>query len=152
MKDTKLHELSFMLHKVVFCMDKIADTLLQEKLELTFSLYKVLLVIDHKTVSQHEIAVYWEMTEAAVSRQVDLLISKKWVTKQENPENRRAHMLTLTAKGNQMLTQATQLLDTEYEKLFAEVSKQERKILLTSFHKLLSVVCAECRDFECGTK
>src|SRR5437867_4108440 len=119
-------DITYNLHKVVFLLDKIADKALEQKLEITFSQFKILMAIDGEEVCQKTIADYWDMTEAAVSRQIDLLVAKKIINRKENAENRRQHMLSLTKTGKQQLKSAIKLIDQKYEEIFQVIDQKER--------------------------
>lgn len=145
------NEITYKLHKLIFLMDKRADKTLQEKLDLTFSQFRILIAIDHQTVCQKDIANYWDMTEAAVSRQVDIMVEAGLIDKEENEENRRRFLLKLSDKGKKNLKDATELIDSAYEKIYSVVNQEERKVLGEALHKLLDVLCPQSGGEDCKT-
>ena len=92
-------------------------------------------------MSQREIANYWDMTEAAVSRQIELLVEKELILRDENPDNRRQHVLKLSKKGKEMYDKGFEVLDTKTEEVFAELDDKEREVMAEGIHKLLKVIC-----------
>lgn len=121
-------------------MDKTADHILQKNLNLKFTQLRMLIAIkgctQHCPCSQKDIARFWQMTEAAVSRQIELLKGRGLVGSRENAANRRANLLTLTAKGEQMLKRGAALLETHYDKIYGVLKAGERKALLSSLETL----------------
>ena len=139
----KCCDITFNLHKVVFLLDKRADRELQDKLGITFSQFKIVTAIDHKDVSQKDIASYWDMTEAAVSRQIELLLEKHIVAKEENKDNRREHKLTLTQSGKKLLDQGQEVIERGLEDIYNTLTKEERDTVNGVLQKLLSVLCSK---------
>ena len=134
--------ITYTLHKLGFLMDKIGDTTLQKHFQMTFSQFKILIAINHKKdASQRDIADFWDMTEAAVSRQIEILMNKKLVARRENKENRREHLLNLTQSGLKSLDKATKLLDQEYGKIYSVIPLEEQKILVNNLDTLLQTIC-----------
>jgi DNA-binding MarR family transcriptional regulator len=124
-------------------MDKIADKVLDSKLHISFSQFKVLMAIDSKTVCQREIAEYWDSTEAAVSRQIEILVKENLISRKENVENRRQNLLVLTKKGKEILETGYKALDKSNEKMYTVLDERERTVLVEGLHKLLKVICTD---------
>lgn len=134
----------YSIHKLVFLTDKIGDNLLQNRLQLTFSQFRILMAVEKTDdVCQRDIARYWDMTEAAVSRQIAILITKKFIARKENKKNRREYILTLTKQGTSQLEKACRILDIHFEAIYGVVTQIERKVLLESFDKLLKQICVK---------
>ena len=139
------HQITYNLHKSVFLLDKLADRILRERLKMTFSQFRVLMAIGRKDVCQKDIADFWDMTEAAVSRQIEILAGKKLITKKENAKNRRARIVSLTSSGEKLLQRAFTLIDGEYEEIYKDINQKERKVLVESLDKLL---CSMCKNHQ----
>lgn len=135
-------EIGFRIHKVVFLIDKITDKTLNKQIGVTHSQIMMMHAIKHRgEVSQRDIAKYWEMTDAAVSRQVEILSTKGFIRLWQNPENRREHILALTSVGQNELAKAFKILDTTFENVFSVISEEEKENLIQSLDKLLASVC-----------
>ncbi len=134
-------DITYNLHKVVFLMDKLGDKVLQEHLNLSFSQFRIIMAISNNAVSQKDIADYWEMTEAAVSRQVEGLLNDTMIKRVENPVNRRENILSLTKKGETYLEKSFFVLDKAYESIYEHLDEREREVLVGGLHKLLKVIC-----------
>lgn len=135
------------LWKLVFLMDKTADQILQKRLGLKFSQLRMLMAIKRHAqncpCSQKDIARFWQLTEGAVSRQIELLKKGGLVTTRENAENRRANMLTLTSKGEERLKRGIALLDAHYDKIYKVANPVEQKTLVKVLEKLIITACQE---------
>ena len=126
--------------KLVSSMRRANDHLLVSRLDLTLSQFRILSVIKkNPEVSQRVIADFWMMTEASISRQIEILRAKKLIEKIPNPKNRREHTFALTAPGKKMLTKANTLLDSAFEKIFADVSQKERKAFSAIINRFLEL-------------
>jgi DNA-binding MarR family transcriptional regulator len=135
-------ELTYHLHKAVFLMDKLTDDLLQEKLGLTLSSFRILMAVSRgHDICQKDVAKFWEMTEAAVSRQIDLLVERKSIRKETDAQNRRACVLSLTISGQKILDQAFEVLGKKYHEIYGVLSETERERLGESLAKLEINLC-----------
>ncbi|MBI2611649.1 winged helix-turn-helix transcriptional regulator [Candidatus Gottesmanbacteria bacterium] len=135
-------EIGFRIHKLVFLIDKTTDKILNEQLQITHSQVIMMHAIKHRgEVSQTDIAKYWQITDAAVSRQVEILATKGFIKLWQNPQNRRENLLSLTGSGQNYLQKAFKLLDKTFSELFQVLSASERKILIESLDKLLQKLC-----------
>ena len=135
-------EIGFRIHKLVFLIDKTTDKILNTQLKITHSQVIMMHAIKHRgEVSQRDIAKYWQMTDAAVSRQVEILTKKGFIKLWQNPKNRREHILSLTSEGQEYLEKSFKVLDKKFEELFHVLSHEERTRLIESLDKLLLKLC-----------
>lgn len=141
--DNHFKSLAFTIHQVVFLLDKLADKVLQDKLELTHSQFLILTALENnQSCSQTKIAQFLELTEPAVSRQTELLLKKKLIIKNENKNNRREYILTLSAPGKKKLHEALHLLDKIYDQIFQVMDNQNKKIFAHNLAQLLDTLCS----------
>ncbi len=125
------------LHKAVFAMDRSVDRLLAERFDLTFSQFFILRVLAKRSgTTQKAIAGARGLTEAAVSRSIDVLLEKKLVTRKVNPTNRREHMLVLTKEGAKLEFRARRAALGKINGALKEFTDSERKILVRAAEKL----------------
>lgn len=128
-------------------MDKRVDHALQEEVDLTLSQFLILMGLECQGhCAQQRIAEFLDVTQAAVSRQVELLREKKLIERLENPENRREHILELTAVGKEKLAHATTVIAQQSEKLLAVINAEERELLQSALKKLLE---GQLEDSDC---
>ena len=134
-------DITYNLHKVTFLMDKIGGAILEKELGLTLSQFRILMAIDKGEVCQSHIAKFWEMTEAAISRQIDILLERDLIKSEENEENRRKNNLELTKLGKNILKKSFQALDKTYEAFYSQLDQNDRERLMNDLKKILSEVC-----------
>ncbi|HSX36725.1 MAG TPA: MarR family transcriptional regulator [Patescibacteria group bacterium] len=126
----KVHNLSSLLARE-------SDQILQERLGIGLSQYKILAAVDASSrLQQRAIAVELGQTEASVSRQVKLLLKKDMITSRANPRNRREHLTELTPKGERVAEAAKQSLATYHSAVMSHISKRQQEILLELLDEL----------------
>jgi DNA-binding MarR family transcriptional regulator len=90
------------------------------------------------------------MTEAAVSRQIDILDEKGFISREKDKENRRQNNLSLTETGKKILKQSVDVLEETHAKMYQNLDKKELELLETTLEKLLQTVCTETdEDCDC---
>ncbi len=133
------------LHRFAFLLERRTDQALQEKLGLSFSQCMILRSLKlNPECSQHCIAKCRDLTQAAVSRQVDALKKKKLIVRKENEKNRREHMLSMTAKGVEVLEEALRIMQKTFDAAFKPVPAADASQLEHALDLLLSGMCDGC--------
>ncbi len=142
--------IAYKIHKAVIVMDKIADSTLGQKLNITLSQFLILMAVEHHTnVSQIEIANFLELTQAAVSRQIEVLRNKKLISITQNKESRRENILHPTPLGQKLFREAGKILDETFENLYKVMNDKEKESLEKSLDKLLFSVCGKRKSIDC---
>jgi DNA-binding MarR family transcriptional regulator len=77
------------------------------------------------------------MTRGGVSKLVDRLVTKKFVTRQERSDDRRFQSIALTAAGRRLIPQLAALADQNDEEFFHPLSTGERAALIATMKKLV---------------
>lgn len=120
------------IHNTSALLARESDQILQERLGIGLSQYKILASVEHnERLQQRAIAVELGQTEASVSRQVKLLMKKGMLTVRANPANRREHFSELTAKGVRVTQAARQSLAGHYRLATAHLSPRQQEVLLS---------------------
>lgn len=126
----KLHNLSALLSRE-------SDQILQERLGIGLSQYKILAAVERSPrLQQRAIALELGQTEASVSRQVKLLHKKDMVNIRQNPANRREHLATLTPKGQRVTEDARESLTSYQRSLTGRLSPRQQEVLLELLNSL----------------
>ncbi len=132
------------MHKAIFGIARRIETDLHGALGLSLPQFMLLMSVENKSeCSQSEIAQARGLTEAAVSRMVNTVMEKGWMTRVENPDNRRKHTLKLTLRGEEMLEKAAAVVKANLDQVFSGLSEAERVTLERIMDKILQVVYAE---------
>jgi DNA-binding MarR family transcriptional regulator len=64
------------------------------------------------------------------------LTEEGFLTRKEDPENRRKHILALTPKGEKAITEAKRVLEQALDELFQDVSMSDRKLISATFDRI----------------
>jgi DNA-binding MarR family transcriptional regulator len=122
----------------VFLLDKIADQILQKRMNLGFSQFLVMMTLaDQPHAPQKFIAAALDQTQAAVSRQIELLVRKGLVVRARKLDNKREYILSLTKLGEKTYNICSLEVNAKFEKLFQIWSKHEKNIVLGALDKLI---------------
>ncbi len=132
-------DISVKLHKLTCVLGRIAAHELHVQLDLTFSQFRMLMALRKRgQVTQKHIARFHGLTEAAVSRQIEILHEKKLILRTENQNNRRERMLTLTKEGHATAEKAIKTINEQLSTLFGVLSAKQKNDFEVSLEKLLA--------------
>jgi DNA-binding MarR family transcriptional regulator len=131
--------LYWQIHKVAFLLEKRADESLKSHLGIGFAQYKVLEAINQNMLAkQNTIAKLLDQTEASISRQIKILQKKGLIEVSEVMGNKRAKELTLTVIGDEMVSQAENVLDIAQAQVVGGLSYQEQRLFQELFERMLN--------------
>ena len=117
--------------KLKLRIDRIMSVTLKQEMSMSAAQFRMLFAItSHPAITQKEIAAFWDVTEASVSRQIKLLERKGFIS--------RTPKLTITASGQKTLTQGKTILDDIFEKIFKDVSDADRQKIASLTETLLT--------------
>lgn len=134
--------LGYLLHHVGFTLDRTSDQVLQERLGIGFSKYKILMALKwHAHFQQRQIADYLGQTEASISRQIKLLKNAKLLQSRASTKSRRDHITVLTAKGERLAERATDILNSYHGPMFEHLSPKAQSSLSESLLIMHSASC-----------
>ena len=129
--------LTIRLHKLGFLLDKAADTCLQSHVQFGLSQFRILAMLrQDSNCSQIHIAELLDQTEAAISRQINLMVKEGLVMRVTKPTNRRERVLSLTDEGRQRLEVGWQALQELQYETFENVNETEKQALSDLAEKL----------------
>lgn len=97
----------------------------------------MLLLRQHGSVSQQELATIAGVDPSTVVTIMDAMERAGLAERRRNPEDRRAYRLFLTPHGESMLSRAEQHLAQYEERLLQPLSERERKSLVRLLTKVL---------------
>ncbi|MCS7011955.1 MAG: MarR family transcriptional regulator [Anaerolineales bacterium] len=100
---------------------------------LTFSQINILMRLMHgEQFGVSDIAAQLGITNAAVSQAVDRLVQMGFVERREDPSDRRAKRLTLTAKGQALIQQSIEARTRWIEQLTASLTPEQAHMVSTT--------------------
>lgn len=134
------------VRKTAFVMDRIISRALASDGGLSLSHFMVLFIASRfPGVTQRTLASHLDLTEAAVSRQADLLRRKGYIVRGRNPESLRERSLTLTAEGTKALAAARRRVHGIMDRHFSVLRPAERKAVGSALDRLLVSMAPECK-------
>lgn len=138
------------MNHLAFVMSRQSDQVLQERLGIGFSQFKIMMVLQAKPhIQQKEIADKLGQTEASISRQIKLLTDQGLLQSVKRPENKREHITTLTSKGERYTDEAMEILANYHSPVFEQLSEKQRLALIESLQAMHSVACSDDRPGSC---
>lgn len=147
-KLSKIDNIGFMLQHLSASLSRIHDSLLLQELGITFSQYKILMIIKWASdIQQNQIAKQLGVTEASISRQIKLMFDEGLIQTVPNPEDRRMHITTLSKRGERITEQAIEVLKRQNEQAVSGLSKSEQDQLLVLLKTIHDNVCSQSSGF-----
>jgi DNA-binding MarR family transcriptional regulator len=117
----------YKLHKLVFALDRVADTKLQETFGISLKRALFLVVLHREgEMIQHQLAVALGYTDPAVSSMLTELVKQGYVDIETNPQHRRKRMVNLTKEGNKLITRVKTYLDEQFTQLIYTAGVDEQ--------------------------
>jgi DNA-binding MarR family transcriptional regulator len=140
----------YMLHHLAFVLGRQSDQVLQERLGIGMSQLKIMMVLQwNASIQQKHIADKLGQTEASISRQIKLLLDQGLLGTTVNPQNRREHITTLTAKGLRFTEEALQVLNSYHAPTYEALDAKESQKLIELLQKLHIRACGGDRPGAC---
>jgi DNA-binding MarR family transcriptional regulator len=109
---------AYLLHKLVFELDRAADQLLRTHVGISYKRALFLLVLqDQGTITQHELAVALGYSDPAVSSMLLELAKDGYIKTTQSPEHGRKRLVSITPKGSEAVAQGKRLLGAHFDQL-----------------------------------
>ncbi len=109
---------AYLLHKLVFELDRAADQLLRTHVGISYKRALFLFILQyHGTITQHELAVALGYSDPAVSTMLLELAKDGYIETTPSREHGRKRLVTITPQGSEVVTQGRHLLDTHFDQL-----------------------------------
>lgn len=137
-----INNLGYLLQHVASLLSKQSEQILQERLGIGFSQFKILRVLQaNPHIKQREIAHNLGQTEASISRQVKLMLDDGLLKTSVSPNNRRAHITVPTPKGLKLTEAAMDTLAHYHAPTFESLSEKQRNQLRDMLETIHTKVC-----------
>jgi DNA-binding MarR family transcriptional regulator len=145
-----INSIGYLLNHVSFVLGRQSDQVLQERLGIGFSQFKIMKTLQKSPhIQQKQIAECLGQTEASISRQIKLLQEQGLLQTVRRAENRREHITTLTAKGDRYTDEAISVLNDYLEPMFTGLSEKQQAVLLESLQILHQASCDPTKVTAC---
>lgn len=150
MDSKTIDNLGYLLHHLSVVLDRQSDVLLQERLDISYSQFKILMALKWRSnVQQKQIAQKLGQTEASVSRQIKGLIEAGLLTVNKKSADRREHITMLTPKGEALVNKAMKALNDYHAPVFARLSFSEQLALQNMLDDMHDISCGPDRPGGC---
>ncbi|MGB3463724.1 MAG: MarR family transcriptional regulator [Cyclobacteriaceae bacterium] len=137
------------LGKTMKHIDIMMKGILQESdLDLTKNQILVMRFIDRGITSQSDLSVITERDKSSLTRLIQSLEKKRFVTRQHHAHDKRQHLITLTDSGHEMLRRAMPVLESSFEKLETGIDKKQLAIARDVRIKILAYVETELEELN----
>lgn len=137
-----INNLGYLLQHVTTLMGKQSEQVLQERLGIGFSQFKILRVLQSNPhIKQREIASNLGQTEASISRQVKLMLDEGLLHSTISPKNRREHITIPTQKGLKLTQAAMDALAQYHAPTFAALTDKQREQLIGILETIHTKIC-----------
>jgi DNA-binding MarR family transcriptional regulator len=128
--------LSWLFLKVSFRSKQSLITIAEEH-ELTLpQLYALIFMNADKALKMNELATLLHCDPSNVTGIIDRMFAQKDIERRENPNDRRAKLVSLTPKGVDLQSEVLKKIFANEPKMFAALDAAEKKQLLTLLLKL----------------
>lgn len=142
--------IGYLLQHVPSVMAKQSDHVLQERLGIGFSQFKILMVLQwNPNVQQRHIAESLGQTEASISRQIKLLHDRGLLESKTSSSNRRERITTPTKKGIELAEKAREVLTDYHGPMFAKLTEDQVALMLEVLVKMHNHVCQQGKMGAC---
>lgn len=119
-----------------------------DSLDVTLGQYPYLVILNYKeNFNQDEIAKLFQVDKCGVSRTLKKLEKKGLVKREQDPDNRRSNIITLTDKGSEIATFLKQK-DDEWEEFVYENIDIPRDVFQDYVKKILNKSIKLTEDFK----
>jgi DNA-binding MarR family transcriptional regulator len=140
----------YLIQHLAFTMSRQNDQLLQERLGIGFSQFKILMVLERNPhLQQRQIAEALGQTEASISRQIKLMAADGLLQSTVSPRNRREHITTPTSKGIRLADEAMAALNNYHAPMFERLSEHQLAVLRDTLINMHECVCQAGKTGAC---
>lgn len=142
--------IGYLLQHTAGILARQSDQVLQERLGIGMSQYKILMMLQRNpNVQQRKLAECLGQTEASISRQIKLLCEKGMMVIKVNPKSRREHITILTPRGNKMTDAASQVLEQYHGPILEQLSEKQQQQLIEMLTVIHHHTCVTGKPFAC---
>lgn len=146
-----INNLGYLLHHLAGVLDRQSDILLQERLDIGFSQFKILMALKwDQGVQQKQIASKLGQTEASVSRQIKMLHEIGYLTSVSSKDDRREKITGLSPKGESLVNKAMKALNEYHAPVFEKLSLSQQLALQDMLEVMHVQACQSERPGGCS--
>lgn len=142
--------IGYLLQHTASTLARQSDQVLQERLGVGFSQFKILLTLQwNPSVQQKHIAETLGQTEASISRQIKLMHEAGLLQSKVSERNKREHITTLTRKGQRLADEAQSVLNNYHTPMWEVVGEKGQKQLMDLLQQMHQETCKGDKPGRC---
>jgi DNA-binding MarR family transcriptional regulator len=146
----KQRAIGYLLQHVAGTWGQQANQVLQERLGIGMSQFKILMMLQHEPhLLQRQLADHLGQTEASISRQMKLLVDKGMLVVRVNPASKREHLTVPTPKGIRLTEVARETLVEYAQPLYERLTEKQQKQLVDMLSTIHDWVCQPGKLLSC---
>lgn len=117
--------------------------------KITVPQFRVLVVLSNADgpMRSGDLASALGIQPSTFTRTADRMVSAGWITRNENPSNRREHLVALTTAGKRLVTQVTNRRHKEISQILGNLDAKQVKAVLAAM-EAFSVAAGESRPAD----
>lgn len=128
----------FKIHIFANLAEKEIERVLLSEVGISYSQSMILdFIYNHPEISQREVAMERGITPAAVSRHLEVLEELGFIERKDRKENKREHIVIITRRGEDVVSNAEVLLQRAVDNLINDLSLNEMENMDYLLEKLL---------------
>ncbi len=140
----------YLLNHLAFVLGRQSDQVLQERLGIGFSQFKIMMTLQNAPhIQQKVIAEKLGQTEASISRQIKLMLDQNLLQTFRRPENKREHITTLTLKGDRLTNEAMDILGQYHAPVMEALTEKQQHALTESLQIMHRAACSSDGPGSC---
>lgn len=144
------NNLGYLLNHLAFVLARQSDQVLQERLGIGYSQFKIMMVLrKNPHIQQKVIADRLGQTEASISRQIKLLNEQGLLQTVRPPDNKREHITTLTSKGERFCDEAMEILGAYHAPVYDSLNDKQKLALIESLQSMHQQACSGDKPGTC---
>lgn len=101
---------------------------------------------DNGALSQHAIAENLCISDAAVSRQIKILVKNKVIEVQASDESRRVSLIALTQKGQRIIDDMKRSIEAHFVEVLDEMPEEEIDTIVAFSERMLEKLNERCKE------
>ncbi len=130
-------DIGSLLHNVSSALDKVSDQVLQERLGVGLSQFRILLyLLGNDGARQNHIAENLSQSEPSISRQVKILEDKGLAVIRRSVDSRRDRLVFLTQKGAVVAEKSVNILNDYHAPIFELLSPKQQEQLVNTLRMI----------------
>lgn len=132
-----MHELDRGLRQLAQFQSVLDAAGLPAGIEATVSESIAIRYLQERPVSQHDLGEHLGLEKSTVSRLVDALIAKGWVTRSPSPDSKRVRLVELTSVGTRVAAQIERAMLNTHRGMIERLTEAEREALAVALPALV---------------